>query len=119
MKLEIVGIIDRRDRQNERLWLKAIADLNLAYYVVFDSTYTSTTSISNKMRHAYWFASQQIRAGDHVVLYTRQGNASQSRNADGTTSHFLFWGAENTVWNNTGDCAVLFEVNTWQTSKQT
>lgn len=117
MKLQIVNIVARRDRQNERLHLRVLADANLVYYVVFDTTYTSPTAISNKMRHAYWFQSRDVKAGDHVVLYTRPGQESQKRNDDGTMSHFLFWGLESSVWNNTGDCAVLFELNTWQTSR--
>lgn len=117
MKLQIVGLVDRGKGRMERLQLRAVTDANLSFYIVFDTTYTSPTAISNKQRHAFWFPATQVRAGDHIVLYTGPGQPSANRNPDGTTSHFFFWGLEKTVWNNTGDCAVLFEVNTWQASR--
>jgi hypothetical protein len=117
MKLQIVGLIDRGKAAKERLYLRVVADANLSFYIVFDTTYTSPDAISNEQRHAYWFPSTQARAGDHVVLYTGSGEWSTSRNVDGTTNHFLFWGLDRTIWNKTGDCAVLFELNSWQTSR--
>lgn len=117
MKIEIVNIVDRGVANKERLWLKVIATTNLNYFIVFDTTYTSQNAISNLQRHAYWFKPKEVRAGDSVVLYTKSGTPSEQKNQDGSTTHFMFWGLEKTVWNNSGDCAVLFEVNSWQTSK--
>jgi hypothetical protein len=116
MKLQIVGVVDRKSAGNERLHLRALADANLMYYVVVDTTYISPTSISNKLRHTYWFPNRPVKAGDHVVLYSAAGTESKKINADGTTSHFFYWGLGSTVWNNTGDCAMVFEINTWMTS---
>jgi len=116
MKIEIIEIIDRAIADKERLWLKVLEDTDLKYYIVFDTTYTSDTTISNLQRHAYWFKSQQVKTGDYVVLYSTIGNPSKKINDNGTTTHFLYWGLKNTVWNDTGDCAVLFEINSWQTS---
>lgn len=118
MKIEIVQILDRAVANKERLWLKVLADTDLQYFIVFDTTYTSDTSISNLQRHAYWFAPKPVKTGDYVVLHTKEGTPSQQTNKNGTTTHYLFWGLKNTVWNDTGDCAVLFEVNFWQTSKR-
>ena len=118
MKLEIVKILDRAVADKERLWLKVLADADLKYFIVFDTTYTSSTSISNLQRHAYWFKPKLVKAGDYVVLCTKRGIPSEQKRADGSTNHFLYWGLESTVWNDTGDCAVLFEINTWQASKQ-
>lgn len=118
MKAEIVKILDRGIVNQERLWLKVLAKTDLSYFIVFDTTYTSENSISNLQRHAYWFNPKEVNAGDYVVLYTKKGTPSDELNDQGTTTHFLYWGLSNTVWNNTDDCAVLFEVNTWATSKQ-
>ena len=116
MKIEIVRILDRAVANKERLWLEVIEDTDLKYFIVFDTTYTSETSISNLQRNAYWFKPKQVKAGDYVVLYTRPGTPSEQINEKGTNTHFLYWGLKNTVWNDTGDCAVLFELNSWQTS---
>lgn len=118
MKIEIIKIIDRGLANKERLWLRVLANANLQYFIVFDTTYTFPDSISNLQRHAYWFKPKEVKAGDYVVLYTKQGTPSEQVNDNGTTTHFVYWGLDKTIWNDTGDCAVLFEVNSWQTSRQ-
>jgi hypothetical protein len=117
MKLQLVAIADRGKPGMERLHLRVTADVNLSFFIVFDTTYISPNAISNEQRHAYWFPSAQAKAGDHIVLYTRAGNRTTMRNTDGSTTHFFYWGIDRPVWNKTGDCAVLFEVNTWQASR--
>lgn len=116
MKLQILGLVDRKGPGKERLHLRVLADANLSFYMVADTTYTNPTAISNKHRHSYWFPSRLVKAGDHVVLYSGIGTESSKLNSDGTTSYFYYWGINQTIWNNTGDCAVLFELGTWQTS---
>lgn len=118
MKIEIVNILDRAVANKERLWLKVLANTDLIYFIVFDTTYASDTSISNLPRYTYWFNSKLVKTGDYVVLYTGKGTPNQVPNGVGGMTHFLYWGLEKTIWNKAGDCAVLFEVNTWQTSKQ-
>lgn len=117
MKLEIIKIIDRGVASKERLWLRVLADCDLSYFIVFDTTYTSQNSISNIQRHAHWFSPKRVKSGDYVILYTGPGKPSESKNNDGSTNHFLYWGIDKTIWNKEGDCAVLFEINSWQTSK--
>lgn len=116
MKLKIVKILDRASPNQERLWLKVLQDTDMKFFIVFDTTYTAPNAISNIQRHAYWFPSKAVRAGDNVVLYTRKGSNSSQPNPDGTTNHFFYWDSDKTIWNNTGDCAVLFEVSDWVTS---
>ena len=117
MKLEIIQILDKGVENKERLYLRVLADTDLSYYIVFDTTYTSENTISNIQRHAYWFKPRKVKAGDYVILYTRAGNTSTRQNKDGSTNHFLFWGIDRTIWNKDDDCAVLFEVNSWMTKK--
>lgn len=118
MKIEIVKILDRGGANKERLWLKVMANADLKYFIVFDTTYTSPNSISNLQRHAYWFKPKEVKAGDYVILYTKAGTESEQINEDGNKTYFMYWGLEKTIWNKTDDCAVLFEINSWQTSKQ-
>lgn len=116
MKIKIQKIIDSGIHNKERLWLKVLEDTNLEYYIVFDTIYTSKNSISNSQKNAYWFNSKQVKAGDSVVLYTKSGNYASKLKEDGTTSHFFYWGFKNPIWNNEGDCAVLLEISSWETS---
>lgn len=116
MKLQILRIIDRGVANRERLHLRVLEDTDLSFHIVFDTTYESFDAISNQQRHAYWFPPHSVQAGDHVVLFTGIGLQRSVVNRAGGQTHFFYWGLASTVWNKTGDCAVLFEVETWQTS---
>lgn len=117
MKMEIIKIIDRGAAKKERLYLRVLADCDLTYFVVFDTIYLSQNSISSFQKHAYWFEPKKVKSGDYIILYTSIGKSSETKNNDGSTNHFLYWGLDYTLWNKEGDCAVLFELSSWQTSK--
>ena len=117
MKLQIVAIANRGVANQERVHLRVLADANLSYYVLLDTTYLRPEAISNLLRHAYWFPSHQVKAGDNVVLYSGPGIQQSQPNLVGGTNHFFYWGLKETVWNKTGDCAVLMELANWQTSR--
>jgi len=135
MSLQIVGIFDRGVANQERLYLRVLANTNLHFFVVLDTVYIPTQpvlpflpppplappwgqpqQISRLPRHTYWFATREVKAGDHIILYTGPGAETQSRNADGTTNHFLRWGLRETIWNSPESCAVLMEISMWQTT---
>lgn len=111
MKLQIQSI----DLENEVIWLKALEDCNLKNYLVFDTTYTDDTHVSNEHRHAYWFPPKEVKKGDWVKLFSHSGSISSFKNQSGTTTYVYYWKLGNNVWNNNGDAAILFELNTWHT----
>ncbi len=90
--------------------LKALNAGNLSNYIILDSTYLPDGKLSNKARHVYWFKSKIVNANDTVVLYTKKGQPSETKNTNGTTYHFLYWGLDSSIWNNTGDSATLVEI---------
>tara|TARA_R110000850_G_scaffold241732_2_gene366361 strand:- start:173 stop:532 length:360 start_codon:yes stop_codon:yes gene_type:complete len=116
MKIEIIKILDRGDKENERLWLKVLEDCDLIYYLVIDTIYTSPTSISSIPKHTFWFKSKKVKAGDYIILYTRKGTPSESKNNQDTTNHFFFWELDKPLWGDKENCAVLYEINSWKTS---
>jgi hypothetical protein len=115
MKLAIVRIANRGVGSKERLHLSVLSDTNLSYYVVLAST-RQANSVTAGWRPAFWFSPQPVKAGDTVILYSAAGVDTQEKQPNGTTCHFIHWGSGSTFWNKTGDCAVLLEVNIWQTS---
>jgi hypothetical protein len=114
--LKIVGIIDRGIPGKERLHLSAVANVNLNYYAVFDTVYMGPDAIETIPLRAYWFANYEVRAGDHVILYTRPGEQSTKLRNDGFTNHFFYWGLERPIWKAPSSCAVLLEISNWETS---
>jgi len=118
MKLEIVRITDRGVANQERLHLTVLADATLSYYVVLKSTLLGPESVKNSNLLSFWFPATPVKAGDQVILYTKNGTNSSEKSPSGYTNHFFYWGVPNTLWNSPDDCAVLIEANEWRTSKR-
>src|SRR6266404_6319207 len=117
MKLDIISIEDKGDLSKETIWLDVLEDADLKYYLVSDTTFTGENQISNELRHVYWFRSKQVKKGDYVALHTKDGTDSATPNKRNATTYHIYWDLGRTIWNKDGDCAVLFEVNTWKAKK--
>ncbi len=117
MKLEIISIHEAGKQNQEYVKLKAKETCNLINYVITDTTYVKENTISNKLRNMYWFLSAEVAKGDYVFLRTGKGTSRIYANQAGTTTHEIFWGLDRPVWNNAGDCAVLFEIANRQVKK--
>jgi hypothetical protein len=116
VKIRIDHIADRGVVNKERLYLRVFAATDLSFYVVFNTIYTEMKAISNNPRNVYWFPSIYVKPGDQVVLYSGFGQNRSVRAPDGTMNHSFHWGQKDTLWNSYGDCAVLLEIESWQTS---
>ena len=117
MNFNIVDIMDRGIPNKERLVLKALVNFNLSYCLILNSRYISSSRISNSPKGSFWFSPKDVKAGDLVIVYSGVGVSSEVKNQDGSTSHFFYWGSSSTLWNDPNDCAVIFDVQTWQTTK--
>jgi hypothetical protein len=117
MKVIIQDIAGHGDYQEERVQLEVKLKTNMHYYMLADTTFTDASLISNKVRHTHWFSKLEVNAGDAVVLYTRPGEYSTKRRADGSLVHFVYWGLQKAVWNDAGDAGVLFELESWTTKR--
>ena len=117
MSLEFIKIHEKGKQDSEYVELKAIEACNLKYYIITDTTYSSETSISNKLRHMYWFKSKEVEKGDYILLRTGKGENTSHANKAGTTTHIFYWGLGSPVWNNTGDGGILFTLKTWLAKK--
>ena len=118
MNARIRTIIDH-GHNDERIVIDITFDTDIGEYLVLDTTYTNQGSISNKVRHPFWFPDQKVKTGDVVVLYTRKGTKSSIKNANGSTSYFFFWGLDSNVWNNDGDCAIILHIDQWASHRVT
>lgn len=116
MNVKIVRTIDRGVASKERIHLSVLADTNLSFYAVFDTELLATGRVVAIPKHAYWFSDTPVKAGDHVILYTGPGKESVSKRNDGSTNYFFHWGMKNTLWSRATDCAVLLQIDEWETS---
>ncbi|WP_066759902.1 hypothetical protein [Chryseobacterium glaciei] len=113
MKLQLTQIVDRGTHNSEKVLIDVVEDANLEYYIIRDTTFTNGR-ISNKWVHVYEFLNQPVKKGDKVVLHTKIGNTIKKELGNGNTEYTYFWNLGNSVWNNDGDAALLYELNTWQ-----
>lgn len=117
MNLKVTSIHNHGNAAEEYVLLSVLADCDLVYYALADTTYNANDTISNKLRHHYWWVSKQVKRGELVVLRTGIGTDDSYNNSAGNKVHRFFWGLKSAVWNNSGDAAVLFHLNTWNTTK--
>ena len=110
MKVNIGSVSDAGSLDSERIGLLVRASGDLSSYVIIDSTFDQEGTLSNRLRHMHRFGRQQVKSGDRVVLYTKSGLNQARSNGDGTTTYFVYWGLNETVWNRSGDVALLIEI---------
>lgn len=114
MKVKIISVHNQGDYEQEYVLMRVQQDCNIGYYMLADSTYTEANKVSNKVRHTLWIPHKEVKKGNLVSVWTKPGKDTTDVNKDGQTIHRFFWNLKTAVWNNEGDCAVLFELNTWQ-----
>ncbi|EPM4748539.1 hypothetical protein ACTJ2M_000295 [Vibrio parahaemolyticus] len=112
MKLKVIEIKNSGTLNQEYVKLKVVNDCNLKYYLLADTTYISETSISNKLRHMYWFAPKDVKKDDVIYVYSGKG-----KNTSNSGVHKYYWNLSKSVWNDDDDAALLFEVNDWKTTR--
>jgi len=115
MKLKIVRIVDRGIPNKERLHLSVVAQANLSFYVVIGTTKISPTAVLTAAKYFHWWSNYPVNAGDSITLYTGSGVPSKNVRLGGT-DHFFYWGLPNVIWAEPNSCAVVLELENWETS---
>jgi hypothetical protein len=115
MNVKLISVENKGDLEKEAVWLDVVDDADIGNYALCDTTYTDEEAkrVSNRLRHFYWFPDRPVKKGDYVKLYTKVGKPTTWTNKRGTTTHVFYWGLMETVWNQDGDCAVLFQIADW------
>lgn len=116
MELEVIGVYDRGNLNFERIHLLVTSNCYIGKYILTDSTYLKDGTVSNKLRHLYWFPDLEVYKNQSIILYTREGIPHYSEDVYGNIVHNLFWELNRTVWNKEGDCAILCELNNWKST---
>lgn len=109
MHLQILRVRDAGDLDNEKIILKANQSCEISWYILFDNTYDETGNLSNLWRHVYIFPAIHLNAGDFIWLYTKAGKNSKRGNDSNTTTHLLYWGLDEIIWNKGKDVAHLIK----------
>ena len=116
MDVNINSIVDH-GHNSERIILDVVTDTDIGKYMVLDTTYTASGSVSNKVRHPYWFPDQPVKKGDTIILYTKRGSGGSVKDANGSVTYSYYWGLDSNIWNDDGDYALLMYIGKWQSHK--
>jgi hypothetical protein len=115
VKASFVAIYDRGLLASERFHFQMTVDLNLSFLVLLDTVYSNPTGIDAGNKLAYWFPPKLVKAGEHIVVYSRAGVVSAELK-NGINYHFVFRGLATPVYANPNACGVIMELQTWTTS---
>jgi len=116
MKLEIRGVKER-GTSSERLVLVAKEDCDIGKYFVFLSRENNGNIVYTKISYPYWFPDTEIKKGDLIVLYSKEGKSTFKTNKDGTKSYFYYRGSTTPIYTEK-DMSLVIEANTWDMEKQ-
>ncbi|WOS41697.1 hypothetical protein [Xanthomonas rydalmerensis] len=111
--LKFASFADAGNIEKERLVLNAITDLKVGEYAIFSSKSGPTGGATSGKKSAYWFPDKDLKKGDVVVLYTKQGRASEKLLDGDRTAHFFYWGNKETLWSSESIGAVVVKVENW------
>lgn len=111
MNIKVLEIKDSGDFMNERILFSVEEKCNLGRFLVAHSRLLSEKVFSSKLQEIYWFPDKEISKGDLVVLYSKRGESNSVLNADGTNTHFYYWGLDKPLANPERDCLVLLDAS--------
>lgn len=113
MNLKIRSILERGDRQKERVTLRCTSDTDIGQYVLMQTS-SSGGVVNTDVRQTMWLPDKLIQKGDLVVIYTRSGTQSEKVLTTGKKAHFLYWGIDSAIWSEDHAGVVLLHAPDWQ-----
>jgi hypothetical protein len=113
MKLELRSIIAPDDLKNERLTLRALADLDIGDYLVAQSGYVDGSPTTNFF-HSLWFPFKLIQKDDLVVVYSKVGTNMERVLVRGNKAHFFYLDLVEPIWGDSSKGALVLYAPTWQ-----
>lgn len=113
MKLEFSSVRHGGNLNEERLILKAEADIDVGNYVVLQTGMTDEGKPTTRVYEAFWFPWQSVKTGDLVVIYTKGGTQNKKEIAGGRHAHFFYWNLSAPVWNKSDRACVVLYAPAW------
>jgi hypothetical protein len=102
MGLKIITVNNSNKADSEYVSLRTDEDINTAGYALVDRTFDANGKVSNEFRHIFVFPNLKIKEGDFVWVHTGKGTYKSNPNQGKTTTHHLYWGSDDCVWNDKG-----------------
>jgi hypothetical protein len=113
MNLELRSIIAPGDLKNERLTLRALADLDVGDYLVAQTVLVDGQPTTD-FDHMLWFQYEPIAKGDIVVVYTKTGKTTERVLSTGKTAHFFYLDLKSAIWDDPSKGAIVLHTPSWK-----
>src|SRR5213078_5386428 len=91
LSLKFLRVVEPGNIDHERVHLEATKDCDVSFYILIATVAMSAERIYVGARPAYWFEPEEVKAGDHVIVYTKAGRYSKQPRRDGHFNHFFYW----------------------------
>ena len=102
MSLKIYSVVNASKPLDEIVRLRTSEKINLKGYALVDRTFNSDGSVSNEFRHIYVFPDLVLNPNEWVRVHTGKGKDRVGKNDKDEVVHFLYWNADECVWNDKG-----------------
>ena len=112
MRVQIQYVADRGDLGRERLVMRVRQHVDIGDFMLVRTGFEEdevTTDVSN----ALWFPYKRLRAGDLVVVYSKQGRYKRKELDDGHEAHFFYWNQDSPLWDDENVAPVLLYAPQW------
>lgn len=110
MKLKFTKYGDAGVLDDERVGFVVTQDCNLKFYAVYH-TRIGEQGFFNRPKHVFWFYPKEVKRGDEIVLYTKNGE-DKTIEENGHSVHFFYWRLNEPIFNK-GEGLVLSEIEDW------
>lgn len=112
MDIKFKYIKDAGVLEKERVVYFAESDCDLGKYLLAESTILSNSKFSSKIQNIFWLPDWEVKKGDLIVVYSKEGTLHKVIDEDGSTIHFMYWGLDSAHTQHVkSPCIVMFEVN--------
>ena len=74
----------------------------------------SEGQVNTGVSSTFWFPDKEVQTGDLVVVYTKEGKASEKLLESGKRAHFFYWGRSAPQWASSSHGVVLLHAPEWQ-----
>ena len=114
MNITVKSVLDVGIVKRERVVLNVVRDDDIGTYILVRGFTTKSGGISMDLEPLLWFPDAPGKAGDLVVIYTKEGTSKTKVNDDGSTSHFFYLGRSASIWSSPDRAAVVAKIDEWE-----
>lgn len=118
--LEILYVGDKGNLDQERVILKANAQLDLIGYILINSFSEDGQTCYDLNDKAFWFPKKIVNAGEYIRVYTKSGNnqtVQSTFNKEPATFHDFYWGLKSPIWLDKSNAVVMLQIQNWHIKK--